>query len=199
MRLFLAVNLTDAARAILWRATTPLRAAAPSVSWVREELYHFTVKFLGECARAQVEQIRLALEAVASRHAPLILELQGAGAFPNFRRPRVVWIGTTDASAMERLTSDVEHAMLLLGFPRETRAFTAHLTIGRVKRELDLQQGVALERAAKALDLGVSVTATSVDLMSSEISRGGPTYHVVARCALLARDEAVERRESSAH
>lgn len=199
MRLFLAVNLTDDTRAAVWRATAPLRAAAPSIAWVREDLYHFTVKFLGECASSQADQIRGAVDGVAARHAPLAVELQGAGAFPNFRRPKIVWIGTAHADAMERLTSDVDGAMLLLGFPRETRSYTAHLTIGRVKVELDRQQGVALERAAHAVDLGASVSAASVDLMSSKLLRSGPSYEVVARCALLAADAAAERRERSAH
>jgi 2'-5' RNA ligase len=183
----------------VWRATIPLRAAAPSIAWVREDLFHFTIKFLGECTAAQSDQIRGAVDRVTARHAPLTWQLQGAGAFPNFRRPRVVWIGTANASAMERLTREVDEAMQLLGFPPDTRAFTAHLTIGRVKRELDRHQGVALERAAQAVDLAASASAASVDLMSSELSRSGPTYQVVARCALLAGDTAVARGHRSAY
>jgi len=199
VRLFLAINLPDATRGVVWRATAPLRAAAPSVAWVREGLYHFTVKFLGECSAVRTAQVQVAVAQVAARHTPVTMQLQGAGAFPNFRRPRVVWIGTADARGMERLSSEVDEAMQVLGFPRETRAFTAHLTVGRVKRELDRNEGVALERAAHAVDLGAFASAASVDLMASELSPSGPQYRVVARCALLAGEASVERRERSAN
>jgi RNA 2',3'-cyclic 3'-phosphodiesterase len=199
VRLFLAVNLSEAARASVWRETAPLRAAAPSVAWVRKALYHFTIKFLGQCTVAQAEQIRISVSEITSRHAPITFELHGAGAFPNFRRPRIVWIGTARVDAMKRISTDVDDAMTQLGFPRETRPFAAHLTIGRVKRELDRAEGVALEREAHAVTLAVAVSTSSVDLMSSELSRSGPAYVVVSRCILRADVPAADSRDRSAH
>jgi 2'-5' RNA ligase len=184
MRLFLAVNLPDETRDAVFAAAAPMRAAAPGVAWVRPHLLHVTLKFLGETPEAAADGVRRAAEAVALGSAPFEVHLRGAGAFPNFRRPRVVWIGIEPAAPMARLAAGLDAACAALGFAREERPFAAHLTLGRVKRELGRGEGVALERAGGAVALEVGVAVRSIDVMRSELSAQGPTYTRLARAAL---------------
>ena len=185
MRLFLAINLPPELRSELYNYSEPLRRAAPDVSWVLPELLHFTVKFLGEVQPERVEPIRLGLSAALAHHAPFQMTLSGGGCFPNFRRPRVVWIGVKAHRRVFALAEDVEEACELLGFERDARGFTPHLTVGRVKKDLSGDSSAALERAAHSLHTERVLDVTSVDLMQSELGSGGPKYRLLARLALL--------------
>ena len=184
MRLFVAVNLPPALRDRLYDATAPVRAAAPDVSWIRSELLHFTVKFLGEVDEAAVAPLSDGLGTAAARHGPFAVTLAAAGAFPNFARPRVVWIGVRDQRPLSALAEDVEQACALLGFEREARAFTAHLTLGRVRRVLSRPATQALERAARAVHNEYPLTVSAIDLMLSQTGPQGSRYTVLASMPL---------------
>ncbi len=176
MRLFLAINLPPALRSRIHSECEPLRLAAPQVAWIRSELLHFTVRFLGDVADERLAELRHGFETAAAMHRPFRLLLAGAGAFPNFRRPRVVWIGVRDQRPVHALAEDVEQACDLLGFARDARAFSAHLTLGRVKRELPPASRGALAGAAGATHNEYDLDVHSIDLMQSDLLPGGPRY-----------------------
>lgn len=187
MRAFLAINLPPALQSQIHRDAEPLRAAAPLVTWVRRELLHFTVKFLGEISAGHVNLIRSTLGSVASTHHPFSMQLSGTGTFPNFHNPRVVWIGVKPHRTVFALAEDVEEACELLGFERDARGFSPHLTIGRVKRALSHAMAGALERAALAPRAEYVVDVESLDLMRSDLTPTGPSYTVLASMPLGAR------------
>jgi 2'-5' RNA ligase len=147
-------------------------------------LLHVTLKFLGETPETSVDGIVRAAEAVALGVPAFAVRLRGAGAFPNFRRPRVVWIGIEPAEPLVRLATALDEACARLGFARETRGFAAHLTLGRVKRELGPGEGVALERMGGALALVPGGHVRSFVVMRSGLSRHGPPSSCLARAAL---------------
>jgi 2'-5' RNA ligase len=184
MRLFLALNLPNETREAVYAAAAPLRDAAPGVVWVRPELLHVTLKFLGDTPEPLATRVVRVAEDVARVAPPFDVRVRGAGAFPNFRRPRVVWVGIEPAEQLARLAAALDAACEALGFAREQRSFAAHLTLGRVKRELGPAEGVALERTGRALALEAGVAVRSVDVMRSELSKHGPAYTCLARAAL---------------
>lgn len=183
MRLFLAINLPPECRRAIHEATEPLRQAAPSLAWVQEPLLHLTLKFLGEQPEDRLADIRGALGAVAARHADLLLELGGVGAFPNFRRARTVWLGVAPHPRLELLHHDVEVAFGTLGFEIEGRPFRPHLTLARVKHG-DEELMRALSRAAKKIDFHEEALISSVDLMKSDLLPAGPRYTLLDAAAL---------------
>src|SRR3954470_22839213 len=89
VRLFFAIELSDAVRVALDHAVAPLRAAEPDLAWVPIEKLHLTMKFLGDVRDADVERLAIAANLVAARHRAFEMTLGGVGAFPNFRRARV--------------------------------------------------------------------------------------------------------------
>lgn len=183
MRLFLAINLPPDCRRAVHDATAPLRHAAPSLAWVEESLLHLTLKFLGEQPDARLPDLRGALGGVAARHADLVMELEGVGAFPNFRRARTVWMGVAPQPRLELLHHDVELAFGALGFDIEGRPFRPHLTLARVKHadEATLR---SLSRAAKGIDFHEEIVVRSVDLMKSDLLPAGPRYAVLESASL---------------
>jgi 2'-5' RNA ligase len=110
VRLFFAIELGDALLDLLDETTAPLRAELPELAWVRREHCHLTLKFLGDVDAASAPKLIEAADVAASRHPPLEMSVRDVGAFPNFRRARVVWIGVEQEPRLELLHHDLELA-----------------------------------------------------------------------------------------
>ena len=182
MRLFLAINLTPDVRRDILDATTPLREIAPEASWLDEPRLHLTLKFLGEQTPDRLEAISSAVSGVAARHRTLAMSLGGIGAFPNFRRARIVWMGVEQEPRLELLHHDIEVAYETLGFELEGRPFRPHLTLARLKHQLPEERLRELSRAAKRVDFQTECDVQSIDLMQSELLPAGASY----RCLVAA-------------
>ena len=165
-------------------ALQPLRAAAPTLRWVPPDRLHLTVKFLGEQPESVVSPLGQALDRTMARHAEAPLGLGGIGAFPNFRRARVVWLGVEPHPRLELLHHDVEEACTAFGFEPEGRPFRPHLTVARVPDGTGEPVLRALARAARAASFAETVSVESVDLMASELTSAGPRYRLLHTSAL---------------
>lgn len=187
MRLFIAVNLPAAVRDAIYADAEPLRAATTAIRWVSPAALHVTLKFLGEQDESLVSPLRDVLESVVPTHVAISARTTAVGVFPNFRRPRVVWVGMTSERALQSLAGDIDRALTPLGIPREARAFQAHLTLGRVKGELGPAEATALAAAAKSCGGSRELAVQTVDLMRSELGPGGSRYSVLAAVPLHAR------------
>lgn len=165
-------------------AASPMRAASPAVSWIAADRLHLTLKFLGEQSETDAKRIAAAVSGVVSPHRPFSVEMGGAGAFPNFRQPRVVWMGVSDDPKLELLHHAVESACAGLGHELEGRAFRAHVTLGRVRRAIDGAEARALGVAARAVRYRGTLEVSSVDLMRSRLGAGGSRYTLVSALPL---------------
>ncbi len=180
MRLFLAINLEPELRAAVHAAAAPLRAAAPDLSWVGVDRLHLTLKFLGDQPAATAALVESEIDRVARGHTAFGSSLGEFGAFPNFRRARVVWIGMEDEPRLEMLHHDVELAAEALGFPLEGRPFRPHLTLARVQRRPDVEVLRALARASKRASRSrFPARVRSIDLMSSTLRPDGARYELL--------------------
>lgn len=104
------------------------------VRWCTEQQLHLTLKFLGEVRDGQLPAVSAAVAQAAGQVEPFSLRLAALGCFPSPRNPRVLWVGVEDSSAgCARWVELAEPLFEPLGFPRETRAFHAHVTLGRSK------------------------------------------------------------------
>ena len=187
MRLFVAVNLPAAVRDAVYADAVRLRETSDAVRWIAAPSLHVTLKFIGEQHDAAVDRIREALTGAARRHSPFEVETTKAGAFPNFRRPRVVWVGMTGEAVLGALARDVDAALVSCGIAGESRRFQAHLTLGRVKRELHPNEARALADAAAVEGPRRAFDVRTVDLMRSELGPDGSRYTVLAAVPLHAR------------
>ena len=135
LRLFVAVTLPAEAREAIARVIHALRAADVSgLRLVNPEGVHLTLKFLGNVDRSLLPALTDALHAVGEGAAPFALQLSGVGAFPNPRSPRVLWAGVLgDTESLTALASRVDDTCSTLGFSRERRPFSPHLTLARVR------------------------------------------------------------------
>ncbi len=132
VRAFLALEIPGPVKERLGRELGGLRRRLEPARWVRTEGLHLTMKFLGETPPAQLEEVARALEARLPSLGEVTVTLAGTGFFPNGRRPRVAWIGGEAEGAAEVVAS-VESVTEEMGWARERRRWTLHLTVARLR------------------------------------------------------------------
>jgi len=141
---------------------------------VERENIHVTLKFLGNVSVARLEEVRSALAQVT--FPPFSLEIKGTGAFPNLKRMNVVWVGIGEGwSQVELIYEQTEKALHQLGFSRETRAFSPHITVARVKSGQKRDEIAAFLGHLSDESFGTFVVG-NVRLKQSILSPSGPTY-----------------------
>jgi 2'-5' RNA ligase len=185
VRLFLAINLDPVVRRAVIEATSTLRDVAPTLSWADESRLHLTLKFLGEQSEDLVPGLRSEMDAVAQRHRRFAMRVGEIGAFPNFRRARVVWIGIDRDPRLELLHHDIEVACETQGFELEGRAFRPHLTLARVKDKSDVEELRLLARASKKVAFDEESLVQSIDLMRSTLGGGATAKYECLHAAAL--------------
>jgi RNA 2',3'-cyclic 3'-phosphodiesterase len=183
VRLFLAIELEPNARTALVDAIAPLRAAAPTVRWTPDAQLHLTLRFLGEQPPDVADRVGEGVGRVARAHLAFPIEIAGLGAFPDRRRPRVVWAGVAREPRLELLYHDVEVACVDAGVPVEGRAFRPHVTIGRADRIAPAELP-RLDRAARDTHLALTSHVDSVHLMRSDLTARGARHSRVASAPL---------------
>lgn len=179
MRLFIAADVSEEVRAAVAGQVARLREANCDVAWVKPENYHLTLKFLGETPDGRLDDIKASLDFVAVSRATFELEMRGMGCFPERGAPRVVWIGTAvGRDALSALARDVETAMEEIGFQREQREFSAHLTIGRMRgpRGAERLRRLLTAEAETVFDRCV---VDELRLYKSTLAPGGSIYDVI--------------------
>lgn len=183
MRLFVAILLSDEVRAALARVQKDIGRSCDGVRWVRQEQLHVTVKFLGDVPDGDVPSVSEAIARGAAEGGPFSMTVEAAGCFPPRGGVRIVWAGATEPSnTMQRSVEAINGELEDLGFERERRAWSAHITIGRVK--FDKSAGRTRSAVERVSYSGIDQAVDSVSLMSSVLGPNGPTYEQVFTCSL---------------
>jgi RNA 2',3'-cyclic 3'-phosphodiesterase len=185
IRTFIAVELASGVRDRLAALREKLGGSAAGVKWVSTENIHLTLLFLGEVEQLEVVDICKVVARRAAKHTPFALEVAGLGAFPNVRRPKILWAGITDgAEPLKALHADLEEGLLELGcYRREDRGYTPHLTLGRLTQDEESEAWGAVLTRNKDWQ-GGSSAVDEVLVMASKLRRDGPQYSVMGRASL---------------
>ena len=192
MRLFVAVDIDDRTRARVARVIDALRTgmevarSTARICWITPDRLHLTLQFIGEVSEdvAGVIQARLrpALDLPAFE-----LRFDRVGTFPPGRRPRVVWLGIDrGADGLGSLQGAVQRRLEDVPFPRESRAFSPHLTVARFKHGGTRADAERLTRLV--LEPAGGCTIDHVTLYHSRLSPRGPTYTPLLVTPLSAED-----------
>ncbi len=179
MRCFVAIDVSEEVRFSIGGAIEQMRGLSKGVRWVPPDHVHLTLKFLGETDNAMLLQIQERLPLLCSRHAPFALTVRGSGGFPNLRRPNVLWVGIDESEPLSLLNRDIEQSMAELGFEREEKRFSPHLTIGRIK-SMDGLEAVIREWITFKDSVFGTITVGETQLMKSTLKPGGAEYSKIA-------------------
>ncbi|MGC4192126.1 MAG: RNA 2',3'-cyclic phosphodiesterase [Thermomicrobiales bacterium] len=198
-RLFIAVPLPAGVIALVDRTIGTLRHEPWPVKWSDPQNAHITLHFLGDVDPASAEVLRLALRTPIAMQDAFDLRTADLGAFPTIRKPRVLWLGLWGpVHRLETLHAAIGATLESLGFTLEERAFSPHITLGRVRadhtKRSDLPQAIRARFDALAAsgavthDHPVSLPVTEVQLIRSHLDPRGARYEVLATYPLRQPD-----------
>jgi len=184
-RAFLAVYPDPAARAALATCLVGLASDVPrGVRWTSPEQAHLTLRFFGNLTDGDVTTAARVVSELTATREPFSLAWGGLGAFPGWRRPRVIWIGAGSGGAeLEALAADLDDGFAAAGLGRADRPFRSHLTLGRCRDGAALDP-VTLERLRRRpVDIPPG-RVTAVCLMESRLGPRGAAHHLLAEARL---------------
>ncbi len=175
IRSFIAFDLdSDFVRKKLTEIQTLLVKTAADLRVVEPQNIHVTMRFLGDVRTDNIEKIYEAMK--KAMFVPFGVRIQGIGAFPDVRYPRVVWAGITHgANDLRSISSQLEPHLTALGFAPEPRGFSPHLTIARVRDGRNKEELAKFINERKDFDFG-SIMATCLRLKKSDLTPKGPVY-----------------------
>lgn len=191
IRAFLAVELSQELRATLATLQQELKQSiepglkrGTRISWVRPASLHLTIRFLGETDEQVIDPLRAAVEQAIRSQTAVNVPLERLGGFPRPQSPRVLWVGPSenwekgiDAKRITEIYATIEQTCEDLRFLRETKPFSPHLTVARIKTG-ERHVGVSLAQSGvldRPLVLG-SLAVDSIALMKSELKPTGSVY-----------------------
>ncbi len=176
IRAFVAVELPNDVAAYLAGTISALKKCGGDVKWVKPETIHLTLKFLGPLSTDLLNKIGTELDELGSKVQPTKIAVKGIGAFPNLVKPRVIWTGCMIiAGDLTKLVHDLESVFFKYGFEKEKRAFSPHLTLGRVRSGIGLHDTIDYIRS-HSLDKGPEFEVTSAVLFQSILRPSGAEY-----------------------
>ncbi|MDO5581780.1 MAG: RNA 2',3'-cyclic phosphodiesterase [Planctomycetia bacterium] len=199
-RTFIALDISSDVRSRIRKAVKPLREIYPEIKWVNDEQFHITLKFLGDVPTLEIHEIIAAAERAAAQCEIFDLIMEKFGVFPDRKNPKTLWVGIGDGiEELRSLVGLIENELAPLGFPRDPREFTPHLTVGRVRqtkfreneRRRKPDQGIP-----RTVDLDIPELTSQEDLFfgccsvdeiivyGSELQREGPLYEVLGSVPL---------------
>jgi 2'-5' RNA ligase len=180
IRSFIAIELSGELKLELTRLQDRLKSGSHvPAKWVDSSSIHLTLKFLGNIDRSMADKITVALGEVVRGIHPFRLALGRPGVFPNERRVQVVWVGLTgDIERLGQLQQRIESSLVTLGFAKETRPFTPHLTLARIRDRATPNERQRLGQLVVRTDIstGSSLEVDSVHLMKSQLTSEGAIY-----------------------
>ncbi|MDT8323759.1 MAG: RNA 2',3'-cyclic phosphodiesterase [Bacteroidota bacterium] len=187
IRSFIALYPDPVAREHMAAFVACMRARDRSCRWEQPEKVHITLKFLGDVLPATLEEVASDLRKEVPAEGEIAAEINRTGAFPNMKRPRIVWLGFNDTVprvlSLQRLTEEVcaRH-----GLQREEKEFTPHFTVGRLRRGASAER---LENELAACSFQpATVHFSDVRIMESTLTPQGAIHRERARIALVPGD-----------
>ncbi|MFC1909901.1 RNA 2',3'-cyclic phosphodiesterase [Chloroflexota bacterium] len=180
IRCFIAIELPENFKKALAGLQSALgRGRTPFVKWVEPAGIHLTLKFLRSVSASTVDEIVLAMEESVKGVASFRLNNSGLGVFPNMDRVKVIWVGLKgEINSLDSLQKRLEDNIEQLGFPRESRAFTPHLTLARIREDAlpEERQKIGKRILSASFDEDYDVPVSSMCLIKSQLTPGGAIY-----------------------
>jgi RNA 2',3'-cyclic 3'-phosphodiesterase len=180
IRAFIAVNISPEIKQRLTLISEDLQRALRGVPvrWVPVENIHLTLKFLGDVSETNLDLLMKLLKAEAGSHPVFELSAGELGAFPSIRRPRVIWVNIQAPAELATLQRGIDNETARLGYAREQRPFSPHLTLGRVSRNANANDLRRISEELATFKVGYIGAANvhQVHLYRSDLKPSGAVY-----------------------
>ncbi len=176
IRSFIAIEIDSLNKQKITNIISQLKKSDAIVKWAKENQMHLTLKFLGDIKESDVEKISANLKSIADNFNTFSIKFSKIGGFPNMQKPRVIWLGIDKGSEyLKLLNNKIEDNLEKLGFAKEKREYSAHLTLGRIKSLKNIQNLTKIINEIN-LDLNDEVKIEKIILFQSALTPKGAIY-----------------------
>ncbi len=187
MRLFIAIEIGDRVKKEIETLLGKLDNKDAGIKWVKPENIHITLRFLGEVKEELLDGIKEVIQRVAERHTAFEIKAKGTGVFPDYSRPRVLWVGVDEDERLKAIFNTLNVELEGIGFPPEERPFRPHLTIGRVKSPKAIKSVLKELRGYRDREFG-KIPVKEIVLMKSTLKPTGAEYEKLMTAPLNKED-----------
>ena len=149
---------------------------------VEPENIHITLKFLGDLEENLTDEIEKIIKDAVKNIQPFSIKLQGTGVFPNQNYIKVIWIGIKESQYLETIAQTINNNLGNLGFKKEKRGFSPHLTIARVKTAKNKHHILKIIEKYDKKEFSVQ-QINSITLKKSDLTSKGPVYTTIKEVA----------------
>jgi len=178
-RTFIAVDTSAEIRKTLQQVQDHLKACDCNIKWVKPKNIHLTLKFLGDVNPKIIIDVQNVLNEIASKSEHFVTELTQLGAFPSIHRPRILWAGLKDDNKnIVRLVTLLESKLGTIGFKKESKPFSPHITIGRIRSPRNLKT-LTQELADYSIPIDILQSIQKITLYKSTLTSSEPIYEVL--------------------
>ena len=183
LRLFVAIPLSREVRRALSEVQSQLRSRlGEGPRWVRPDGSHLTIKFLGNTPHDKIEQVKEAISSACRGKPPFTISTAQLGSFGSPRRPTIIWLGLGgDMAPLRDLHEQLEDRLATIGWPKETRRFSPHLTLARMPQRISPQVSSRLPAALSEVKVpATSMPVRQINLIRSILQPDGAQYSDIA-------------------
>ena len=178
MRAFIGVEIQAEFKEKIKQLQEKIAESGADIKFVEPENLHFCLKFLGEVEESKINKIKEVLEKVCAQFEPFEVEISGLGCFPSRNYINAFWLGIKNPQAIIALAELIDSSLAELGFEKEKRPFTPHLTLGRVKTGKNKLELVDMIRQLEKVEIG-KMQVKEVKLFESVLKLKGPVYNEI--------------------
>jgi 2'-5' RNA ligase len=184
-RVFIAINLPEEIK----KELSSFQEKWPElpIRWTKPENLHITLAFLGYLSDEELLEVLRITKEVASRSQPFLINLiKIIYGPPKKMPPRMVWVEGEKSAELGKLQKDLENSLLsssIKGIESERRPYTPHITLGRI-RQWEFRQIEPEERPEINEDINLSFEVNSIEVMESQLKRGGAEYTILESAKL---------------
>ncbi len=187
IRSFLAIDLPKSNKEEILEIIERYQKLTKSgIKWVSRENLHITIKFLGEFDPDHTPNLKDCIQANLQKIPKFDLRIDRLGAFPNSSKPKEIWLGFTCPPNLIQIHQYIEDCITQLGYEKDDRSFSPHLTIGRIRRDVSYSGIKEIGQVLSNIhfEFQTEFTAEKVTFFKSELSREGPKYTTLFEVSL---------------
>ncbi len=146
------------------------------VKWTKKYNLHITLFFVGYVELEQLTQVFEAVERIVSKHDTFKIDLKDISYGPKEKSPKMIWVSGENSPELGKIQGELEKELLEVRKPDNT--FTPHITLGRII-QWQFNRIEPEERPEVSKDISLSFNVGSIDIMESELKKGGAQYTIL--------------------
>jgi 2'-5' RNA ligase len=180
MRTFISLELPEKIKIEIEKIQQKLSRAGVQARWVKPEIAHLTLAFLGSITPDKIEPIGKILKEVVSQITPISLKLSKIGCFPSPKKARIIFVDLEgELEKLNDLVTKIRKELKKSNIYFDDKPFSSHVTLGRIKDRQNLTQLIEEIKVNK-----IEFVVSRVSLTKSTLTESGPTYQKL-KCVSL--------------